>query len=39
MPLPEEGITGNSHMLMMDKNSDEIAAKIEAWIEANVDAD
>ena len=39
MPLPEEGITGNSHMLMMDKNSDEIAAKIQTWIETNVQAD
>ena len=27
------GITGNSHMLMMDKNSDQIAARIQSWIE------
>jgi hypothetical protein len=29
--LPKRGITGNSHMLMMDTNSDEIAAFIQAW--------
>ena len=30
--LPEMGITGNSHMLMMDDNSDEIALKIGSWL-------
>jgi pimeloyl-ACP methyl ester carboxylesterase len=30
--LPAMGIAGNSHMLMMDTNSDEIAGLIHAWI-------
>lgn len=29
------GIRGNSHMPMMDDNSDDIAARIGAWIRAN----
>jgi pimeloyl-ACP methyl ester carboxylesterase len=29
--LPQHGIKGNSHMLMMDRNSDEIAELIEEW--------
>lgn len=36
MALPEHGVTGNSHMLMMDKNSDEIAGMVRDWIIANV---
>jgi pimeloyl-ACP methyl ester carboxylesterase len=32
--LAERGITGNGHMLMMEKNSDDIAAVIADWIEA-----
>ncbi|MFN3892467.1 MAG: alpha/beta hydrolase [Beijerinckiaceae bacterium] len=32
--LADIGITGNGHMLMMEKNSDEIAAAIAGWIEA-----
>jgi len=32
--LPERGIRGNSHMLMMDDNSDQIAALIQEWIAA-----
>ncbi len=31
--LPERGITGNSHMLMMEENSDQIAALIQNWME------
>lgn len=31
--LPELGIKGNSHMLMMDRNSDQIAALIDQWLE------
>jgi len=31
--LPAIGIKGNSHMLMMDKNSGEIAAVIQKWLE------
>jgi pimeloyl-ACP methyl ester carboxylesterase len=32
--LPEVGIRGNSHMIMMDRNSDEVAAVIQRWLEA-----
>ena len=31
--LPKVGITGNSHMIMMDKNSSEVAALIQGWLE------
>jgi len=31
--LPKAGIKGNSHMIMMDRNSDEVAAYIQAWLE------
>ena len=31
--LPKVGIRGNSHMVMMDKNSDEVAAYIQGWLE------
>jgi hypothetical protein len=30
--LPEIGIKGNSHMLMMDKNNAEIADVIQKWL-------
>jgi pimeloyl-ACP methyl ester carboxylesterase len=30
--LPEEGIKGNCHMIMMDKNSDEVALVIHRWL-------
>lgn len=33
LDLPAEGVRGNSHMLMMDTNSDEIAARIQHWME------
>ena len=29
--LPKAGISGNSHMLMMDTNSDRVAALIQTW--------
>lgn len=32
--LPKIGIKGNSHMLMMDKNSDQIADIIQKWLES-----
>jgi pimeloyl-ACP methyl ester carboxylesterase len=32
LALPKQGIKGNSHMLMMDKNSDQIAAMIQKWM-------
>ena len=30
--LPEQGIRGNSHMLIMDRNSNAIAQRVHAWI-------
>jgi hypothetical protein len=33
MDLPAEGLRGNSHMMMMDTNSDEVARRIQAWME------
>ncbi|MBI3706872.1 MAG: esterase [Proteobacteria bacterium] len=30
--LPKLGITGNTHMLMMDNNSDQIAGLVQAWM-------
>jgi pimeloyl-ACP methyl ester carboxylesterase len=32
--LPERGIRGNSHMLMMDRNSDQVAAVVQEWLVA-----
>jgi len=37
MHLPKLGIKGNSHMLMQDKNSDEIADLVIAWIDEHVE--
>ena len=34
MELPKRGITGNSHMMMLDENSDEIAGLIQQWMTA-----
>jgi pimeloyl-ACP methyl ester carboxylesterase len=31
--LPKRGIAGNSHMLMMDTNSDEIAGLVQEWLQ------
>ncbi|HRN76856.1 alpha/beta fold hydrolase [Ottowia sp.] len=30
--LPQRGIQGNSHMVMMDRNSDQVAALIQQWL-------
>src|SRR5262249_53548619 len=30
--LPDAGLKGNSHMVMMDRNSDEVAALIQKWL-------
>jgi pimeloyl-ACP methyl ester carboxylesterase len=30
--LPDIGIRGNTHMVMMDKNSDQVAAVIQKWL-------
>jgi pimeloyl-ACP methyl ester carboxylesterase len=35
LDLPAQGIRGNSHMLMMDRNSDQVAARVQAWMAAN----
>ena len=32
LDLPEAGIKGNTHMIMMDSNSDQVAARIQAWL-------
>lgn len=37
MSLPEMGITGNSHMLMMDDNNAGIADMICNWIKTYVE--
>ena len=34
--LDELGIQGNGHMMMFEKNSDEVAQVILEWIEKNV---
>lgn len=34
LDLPAEGVRGNSHMPMMGTNSDEVAARIQQWMEA-----
>ena len=30
--LPERGVKGNSHMMMMDRNSDVVAGLIQGWL-------
>ena len=30
--LPDVGMKGNSHMIMMDRNSDAVAALIQKWL-------
>ena len=35
LELPKIGIKGNSHMTMMDTNSDQIAALIQDWMARN----
>ena len=37
MHLPKLGIRGNSHMLMQDRNSDEIADLVIEWIDEHVE--
>jgi hypothetical protein len=34
--LPDFGIFGNSHMMMLDKNNDQIAGVIVDWLSTNV---
>jgi pimeloyl-ACP methyl ester carboxylesterase len=31
--LPERGLHGNSHMIMMDRNSDEVAGMVKGWLD------
>jgi hypothetical protein len=38
MHLPAMGIRGNSHMLMQDRNSDQLADLVINWIDKHVDA-
>jgi pimeloyl-ACP methyl ester carboxylesterase len=38
MYLPAMGIKGNSHMLMQDKNSNQLADLVIAWIDAHVES-
>lgn len=38
MHLPDLGIHGNSHMMMQDKNSDQIADLILGWIDKHVES-
>ena len=33
--LPERGIRGNGHMMMIEDNSDELAAMVLDWLDAN----
>jgi pimeloyl-ACP methyl ester carboxylesterase len=37
MLLPEMGITGNSHMLMMDRNNLEVAERVLGWLRETLD--
>jgi hypothetical protein len=37
MHLPALGIRGNSHMLMQDRNSDQLADLVIAWIDKHVE--
>jgi hypothetical protein len=37
MHLPALGIKGNSHMLMQDKNSDQLADLVISWIDKHVE--
>ena len=30
--LPERGLRGNSHMVMMDRNNREVAAVVQEWL-------
>ena len=32
LDLPQSGIAGNTHMMMMDSNSDEVAGRVQAWM-------
>ena len=34
--LPEAGIRGNSHMMMLDRNNKQIADRIMSWIDRRV---
>ena len=34
--LEEQGIRGNGHMVMLEKNSDQVAAFLQKWISANI---
>lgn len=38
LSLPDQGLTGNSHMLMMDQNSDQVADLVAGWLNQRVPA-
>ena len=38
LDLPALGIHGNSHMLMQDRNSNQLADLVIAWLDKHVDA-
>ena len=38
LDLPKEGIHGNAHLMFMEKNNLEIAAKVESWITSKFDS-
>lgn len=33
LDMPTEGVRGNSHMIMMDSNGDDVARRIDAWMQ------
>lgn len=38
LDMPAEGVRGNSHMIMMDTNSDDVARRINDWMSQRADA-
>ena len=34
--LPEAGVAGNSHMMMMDRNNLQVAAMLKKWLDDTV---
>jgi len=37
--LPDLGIRGNSHMLMQDRNSNQLAEPVPGWTDAHIEAE
>ena len=38
LDLPKAGIHGNAHLMFIEKNNLEIAAKVESWITSKLDS-